>query len=137
MIYKENYVLNYFSKTEEEIIVVLGQNDFRKKFVSENQSKDLVQIHKVQKIFLHPAFEPPPKPFNDIAILKIKRRNIDFTNFVQPICLPPPVGKSYTDEVAVTLGIWNFEKLFDVKICKYFHKQQMYFSTNLIGIILP
>merc|ERR1719245_2612315 len=66
--------------TAKEIIVVLGQNDFRKKLVLENQSTDLVQIHKVQKIFLHPAFEPPPKPFNDIAILKIKGRNIDFTN---------------------------------------------------------
>ena len=100
----ENYLPNSFSKTEEEVIVVLGQNDFRKKFVLENQSKDLVQIHKVQKIFLHPSFEPPPKPFNDIAILKIKGRNIDFTDFVQPICLPPPDGKLYTDEVAVALG---------------------------------
>ena len=104
MNYKENYLLNSFSKTEEEIILVLGQNDFRKKLVLENQSNDLVQIHKVEKIFLHPSFEPPPKPFNDIAILKIKGRNIDFTNLVQPICLPPPDGKQYTDEVAVALG---------------------------------
>ena len=94
----------YFRKTEDQITVVLGKTDFRKQSILENPSKDLVQVLQVKKIFIHPLFEPPPKPSNDIAILEIKERDIEFTNSVQPICLPPPNGKQYTDEVATALG---------------------------------
>ena len=64
-------------------MVVLGQTDFRKKRGFKNRSKDLVQVHKVGKIFLHPLFVPPPKSMNDIALLEIKGRDIEVTNYVQ------------------------------------------------------
>ena len=89
-------------------MVVLGQTDFRKKRGFKNRSKDLVQVHKVGKIHLHPLFVPPPKSINDIALLEIKGRDIEFTSYVQQICLPPPHGKEYTDDVAVALGNQNY-----------------------------
>ena len=113
---------------------MLGQLDFRKKFVLESQSKDLVQIHKVQNIAIHPLYEPPPKPFHDIAILKIKSRNIEFTNFVKPICLPPPDGKLYTDDVAVALGNQNFEMPFDINMCCLYSNNQYTFQQILLKL---
>ena len=94
----------YSRKTEEQILVVLGQTDFRKKRFAKNLSNELVQVHKVRKIYLHPLFAPPPKAINDIAILEIKDRDIEFTSYVQPTCLPHPYNTQYTDDVAVALG---------------------------------
>ena len=116
----------FFRKQEEQIIVVLGQRDFREKTVIENQSKDLVQIHKVKKVFIHPFFEPPPKPFNDIALLEIKGVDIEFNDLVQPICLPHPNGNQYTDDVAVALGNLKFKVnvLINERIKHFVRKQE-------------
>lgn len=63
--------------------VFLGLHDAGDKRVATNRS--------VEQIFLHPDFQPDNYN-NDIALLRLTER-VEFTQLIQPVCLPPPHSK--------------------------------------------
>nr|XP_033486236.1 mannan-binding lectin serine protease 1 isoform X2 [Epinephelus lanceolatus] len=64
----------------EHVKVFLGLHDAGDKRLATNRS--------VEEIFLHPEFQPNNYN-NDIALLRLKER-VEFTEFIRPVCLPPP-----------------------------------------------
>uniref|UniRef100_A0A8C2WRH5 MBL associated serine protease 1 n=1 Tax=Cyclopterus lumpus TaxID=8103 RepID=A0A8C2WRH5_CYCLU len=60
--------------------VFLGLHDAADKRLATNRS--------VEKIFLHPNFQPDNYN-NDIALLRLEEQ-VEFTEFIRPVCLPPP-----------------------------------------------
>ena len=68
----------------------------------------------IEKIHVHPNYQPNtnnegPFQYNDIALIRLDR-NIHFTDFIQPICLPV---RSYQrskmfDGVALQVAGWGF-----------------------------
>ncbi|KAI3353988.1 hypothetical protein L3Q82_018550 [Scortum barcoo] len=75
----------------EHVKVFLGLHDAGDKRLATNRS--------VEKIFLHPGFQPNNYN-NDIALLKLSER-VEFNELIHPVCLPPPhnqllVGESPT-----------------------------------------
>ncbi|KAL7400363.1 hypothetical protein ABVT39_010884 [Epinephelus coioides] len=64
----------------EHVKVFLGLHDAGDKRLATN--------HSVEEIFLHPEFQPNNYN-NDIALLRLKER-VEFTEFIRPVCLPPP-----------------------------------------------
>ncbi|XP_073337960.1 mannan-binding lectin serine protease 1 isoform X2 [Pagrus major] len=67
----------------EHVKVFLGLHDAGDKRVATNRS--------VEQIFLHPDFQPDNYN-NDIALLRLTER-VEFTQLIQPVCLPPPHSK--------------------------------------------
>ena len=52
----------------------------------------------------HPQFQPGPRFYNDIAVLRLSRE-VPLSSSVQPLCLPSPgTGGDLTGETAVVLG---------------------------------
>lgn len=66
--------------TNHVIQVYLGLHD--------NTDKRLATNRTVEKIFLHPNFQPDNYN-NDIALLRLEEQ-VGFTEFIRPVCLPPP-----------------------------------------------
>ncbi|XP_078101249.1 mannan-binding lectin serine protease 1 isoform X1 [Sander vitreus] len=64
----------------EHVKVFLGLLDAGDKRLATNRS--------VQEIVLHPNFQPDNYN-NDIALLRLEQP-LDFTEFIRPVCLPPP-----------------------------------------------
>ncbi|XP_034404381.1 mannan-binding lectin serine protease 1 isoform X2 [Cyclopterus lumpus] len=64
----------------EHVKVFLGLHDAADKRLATNRS--------VEKIFLHPNFQPDNYN-NDIALLRLEEQ-VEFTEFIRPVCLPPP-----------------------------------------------
>uniref|UniRef100_A0AAQ4Q1K3 Mannan-binding lectin serine peptidase 1 n=1 Tax=Gasterosteus aculeatus aculeatus TaxID=481459 RepID=A0AAQ4Q1K3_GASAC len=64
----------------EHVQVYLGLHD--------NTDKRLATNRTVEKIFLHPNFQPDNYN-NDIALLRLEEQ-VGFTEFIRPVCLPPP-----------------------------------------------
>ncbi|KAM8903623.1 mannan-binding lectin serine protease 1 [Spinachia spinachia] len=64
----------------EHVQVYLGLHD--------NTDKRLATNRTVEKIFLHPNFQPDNYN-NDIALLRLEEQ-VEFTEFIRPVCLPPP-----------------------------------------------
>ncbi|XP_068440607.1 mannan-binding lectin serine protease 1 [Clinocottus analis] len=67
----------------EHVKVFLGIHDAANKHLATNRS--------VEKIFLHPNFQPDNYN-NDIALLRLEQP-VEFTEFIRPVCLPPPHNK--------------------------------------------
>ena len=66
---------------------------------------------KVSEIIQHPEYDTSVVPVNDVALLKLKTF-VEFTAFIQPICLPkagPPV--SLEDQPLVMSGWGNTQNL--------------------------
>ncbi|KAG7225957.1 hypothetical protein INR49_018558 [Caranx melampygus] len=63
----------------EHVKVFLGLHDTR--------DKRLATIRLVEKIYLHPDFQPNNYN-NDIALLRLKER-VEFNDVVRPVCVPP------------------------------------------------
>ena len=78
----------------------MGKEDFRK---HEAFATKLTQTRKVKNIFIHPNFEPHPKSVNDIAVLELEN-DFEYTESVQPICLPVAGRSSIIDTIGVALG---------------------------------
>ncbi|KAK9520323.1 hypothetical protein VZT92_020218 [Zoarces viviparus] len=64
----------------EHVKVFLGLHDAADKRLATNRS--------VERIFLHPNFQPDNYN-NDIALLRLEEQ-VGFTEFIRPVCLPPP-----------------------------------------------
>ncbi|XP_037329882.2 mannan-binding lectin serine protease 1 isoform X1 [Pungitius pungitius] len=64
----------------EHVQVYLGLHD--------NTDKRLATNRTVEKIFLHPNFQPHNYN-NDIALLRLEEQ-VEFTEVIRPVCLPPP-----------------------------------------------
>ncbi|XP_071395479.1 mannan-binding lectin serine protease 1, partial [Centroberyx affinis] len=67
----------------EHVKVYLGLHDARDKRLATNRS--------VEKIFLHPEFQPHNYN-NDIALVKL-REGVELNKLIRPVCLPPPQSK--------------------------------------------
>ncbi|XP_078138537.1 mannan-binding lectin serine protease 1 [Centroberyx gerrardi] len=67
----------------EHVKVYLGLHDARDKRLATNRS--------VEKIFLHPEFQPHNYN-NDIALVKL-REGVELNKVIRPVCLPPPQSK--------------------------------------------
>ena len=66
---------------------------------------------QVSEIIQHPEYDTSVVPVNDLALLKLKTF-VEFTAFIQPICLPapgPPV--SLEDQPIVISGWGNTQNL--------------------------
>ena len=81
----------------------MGQERFERERILENLAKNIIQIHTVKKIHVHPNYQPHPNSLNDIAVLQLTTK-IKFTPSIQPLCLPRPNSNQYIDDIGVTLG---------------------------------
>ena len=94
-------VVTFFRRRKaNQIYIVMGKEDFRK---NEAFETTLTQTRKVKNIFIHPNFEPHPKSVNDIAVLELEN-DFEYTESVQPICLPLPGRSPIIDTIGVALG---------------------------------
>uniref|UniRef100_A0A8P4KH68 Mannan-binding lectin serine protease 1 n=1 Tax=Dicentrarchus labrax TaxID=13489 RepID=A0A8P4KH68_DICLA len=64
----------------EHVKVFLGLHDASDRSLASNRS--------VQQIFLHPDFQPNNYN-NDVALLRLTEQ-VEFTELIRPVCLPPP-----------------------------------------------
>ena len=71
----------HFSICPTDVKVYLGVHDI---YALTNGEAD---IYDVSKIIVHPYYQSETMILNDIALVKLQRE-IHFTEFVKPICLP-------------------------------------------------
>ena len=94
-------VVTFFRRRKaNQIYIVMGKEDFRK---NEAFETTFTQTRKVKDISIHPNFEPHPKSVNDIAVLELEN-DFEYTESVQPICLPLPGRSPIIDTIGVALG---------------------------------
>ena len=84
------YGFNLFSNYT--FICITGEHNLR-------QADGTEQVIPIDKIFIHPNYNPPATgPDYDVALIKL-RKPIRFTNDVRPVCLPtrdfPPGTNCY------------------------------------------
>ncbi|XP_065341265.1 clotting factor G beta subunit-like [Cloeon dipterum] len=83
--------------TRKTEIVRLGELDFSR--TDEPAApKDFIVV-KVEK---HPDYSPP-NYYHDVALLKL-REPVTFNQYIQPVCLPPPIMKNLEGAIATVSG---------------------------------
>ena len=94
----KKYCLFYFRFSQSQISVRLGEYDFT------TQGETGEQTYTLSGMKMHENYDP--KTFeNDIAILKLSQ-DAQFTQSVQPACLP--IGDSDYNNVKVNMGTLFF-----------------------------
>ena len=89
------------------------------KLIKSLNSVKIWAIYNLYDIFLSFRYNPPKKPQNDIALVRVKGDPIKFSRHVMPICLPP--GPNFPDlkGVAYVAGYSNNNsEIFFKKVCK-------------------
>jgi len=78
----------------DRIRLILGDHDRRRDEAHQ-------ELRLIEKVFIHPNFVK--KTFNnDIALLKMKGE-VDFSDFIRPVCLPP-WDRSYNGQNTIVVG---------------------------------
>ena len=91
----------YFSCRSADIIRV-GELDFSQLDEEDADPEDV----PVAGVTVHPNYKPP-KYYNDIAVLKLSH-SVEYSRYVQPICLPDPGSmETYAGAQAVLTG-WGY-----------------------------
>ena len=81
-----------------KLVVRLGRHH-----VHQSQAGDVSR--RVVRTLIHPEFQPAPRFYNDIAVLRLSQE-VPLSSTVQPICLPSPGGGrgSLAGETGLVLG---------------------------------
>jgi secreted trypsin-like serine protease len=88
----------------DRIFIVLGEHQ-----LSANDGTE--QVYTVDKIVVHPNFNPKEPHYNDIALIRLNRA-VTFNDYVQTIDLPG-LNDDFTGQNAVATG-WGWTKPFSL-----------------------
>ena len=85
--------------------IVLGEHDM-KTSIADGQK----QTATIKQIFIHPGYDhQSPAKLNDIALIRLNRA-AEWSEFVQPACLPPADGNLFSGVLATVSG-WGKTEL--------------------------
>ncbi|XP_076338710.1 serine protease 30-like [Tachypleus tridentatus] len=87
--------------TARHFVVRVGEFDLSEK--ENHQTEDI----NIQQIIVHPKYSDPKRYYNDIAILRLAK-DITFSDYVRPVCLPE-ASSSYVNQEGTVVG-WGGER---------------------------
>jgi len=90
------------SKSASEFFVVVAEHDAKGDTTKEKR------VLAIQRIVVHPSYSSL-LTHNDIALLHLKQQ-VEWTDFVQPACLPNPGGDSFSGVLATVAGWGNTQE---------------------------
>lgn len=68
------------------------------------------QVATIKQIVIHPGYDhKSPAKINDIALIQLNRP-AEWSEFVQPACLPKPDGNQFSGQLAMVSG-WGKTEL--------------------------
>ena len=121
-LFLEKHCLFYFRFSQSQISVRLGEYDFT------TQGETGEQTYTLSGMKMHENYDP--KTFeNDIAILKLSQ-DAQFTQSVQPACLP--IGDSDYNNVKVNMGTLFF--LLFASLLLLFWINVRYYSRKVVKL---
>lgn len=96
------------------ISIILGDwnidNDYNLADCKNSQCADIPKEYEIGKITIHEDFSRFPIR-HDIALIRLKKA-VEFSNYIQPICLPENKTKNYANQQLIVAG-WQRKSQFN------------------------